>query len=191
MICGSQRAAWQARSLGLPEGRIMQVSGMVLNPKFYQPRDADRGRHQRAAGELRNLVPRKPMFVGGFTSLDSSSDAGHGPRGGAETDLEVGIAAHGLAHRPRRHRRVYRLAGNRGPRGSARVGGVDRSLWRVDSASGDPQPPARRWVDRVFYTGDNGMARALSAIWRDTPWTLGAIAGADQTFSSPAASQAA
>ena len=116
VICGSQRAAWQARSLGLPEGRIMQVSGMVLNPKFYQPRDADRGagrfrlglrpdlptglamfggegsmdlvkvgralnesgmgvqlillcgRHQRAAGELRNLVPRIPMFVGGFTS---------------------------------------------------------------------------------------------------------------------------
>jgi hypothetical protein len=77
-----------------------------------------------------------------------------------------------------------------------------------------PEYPGReRWVDRVFYTGDNGMARALSAIWRDTPWTLGAVAGgvqflagaslrpairlpsyvagADQTFSPPAASQAA
>jgi 1,2-diacylglycerol 3-beta-galactosyltransferase len=116
VICGSQRAARQARSLGLPEGRIMQVSGMVLNPRFYQARDADRaagraalglrpdlptglvmfggegsmnlvkighalnksvagvqlillcGRHQRAVAELRNLAPRIPMFVEGFTS---------------------------------------------------------------------------------------------------------------------------
>jgi hypothetical protein len=44
-----------------------------------------------------------------------------------------------------------------------------------------PEYPGReRWTDRVFYTGDDGVARALSVIWRDTPWALGAVAGAVQ-----------
>jgi hypothetical protein len=42
-----------------------------------------------------------------------------------------------------------------------------------------PDYPGReRWIDRVFYIGDDGMARPLSVIWRDTPWApLGAVAG--------------
>jgi hypothetical protein len=46
-----------------------------------------------------------------------------------------------------------------------------------------PEYPGReRWIDRVFYTGDDGMARPLSVIWRDTPWALGATAGIVQTL---------
>jgi len=37
-----------------------------------------------------------------------------------------------------------------------------------------------RWVDRVFYIGEDGVGRPLSEIWRDMPWTLGALAGAVQ-----------
>jgi hypothetical protein len=44
-----------------------------------------------------------------------------------------------------------------------------------------PEYPGReRWIDRVFYTGDDGMARPLSVIWSDTPWTLSAVAGTVQ-----------
>src|ERR1700694_4422258 len=35
VICGSERAARQARDLGLPEPRILRTSGMILNPRFY------------------------------------------------------------------------------------------------------------------------------------------------------------
>jgi len=44
-----------------------------------------------------------------------------------------------------------------------------------------PEYPGReRWIDRVFYTCDDGVDRPLSVIWRDTPWALGATAGALQ-----------
>jgi hypothetical protein len=46
-----------------------------------------------------------------------------------------------------------------------------------------PEYPGReRWVDRVFYTGDDDVARPLSVIWRDTPWALGATAGIVQAL---------
>ena len=35
VICGSKRAAGQARQLGIPEHRVLRTSGMILNPKFY------------------------------------------------------------------------------------------------------------------------------------------------------------
>jgi hypothetical protein len=44
-----------------------------------------------------------------------------------------------------------------------------------------PEYPGReRWVDRIFYHGDDGVPRPLSAIWRETPWLVGAAAGAIQ-----------
>lgn len=36
-ICGSERAAAQARELGHPDACIFRVSGMILNPRFYEP----------------------------------------------------------------------------------------------------------------------------------------------------------
>ena len=36
-ICGSERAAAQAREISHPDSRIFRVSGMILNPRFYDP----------------------------------------------------------------------------------------------------------------------------------------------------------
>jgi len=35
-ICGSDKAVEQARALGHPESKIFRVSGMILNPRFYE-----------------------------------------------------------------------------------------------------------------------------------------------------------
>ena len=35
-ICGTEKAVEQARALGRPEDRIHRVSGMILNPRFYE-----------------------------------------------------------------------------------------------------------------------------------------------------------
>jgi UDP-N-acetylglucosamine:LPS N-acetylglucosamine transferase len=43
-ICGTAKAVAQARALGHMDGRVMQTSGMILNPKFYEPVEADRAR---------------------------------------------------------------------------------------------------------------------------------------------------
>lgn len=41
-ICGTERAAGQARAHGHSEDRIFQTSGMILRPKFYGPIASDR-----------------------------------------------------------------------------------------------------------------------------------------------------
>jgi hypothetical protein len=55
---------------------------------------------------------------------------------------------------------------------------------RILQASGDilrryPEYPGRtQWTDRVFYKGENGVARSLSEIWQDrAPWMLMRAAG--------------
>lgn len=42
VICGSEHAAVQARLLGIPASRILRTSGMILNPRFYEPLEIDR-----------------------------------------------------------------------------------------------------------------------------------------------------
>lgn len=56
VICGSQRAAQQARALGIPEHHVLQTSGMILNPKFYEPLQVDRGAERIRLG----LDPDRP-----------------------------------------------------------------------------------------------------------------------------------
>ncbi len=50
VVCGTARAVEQARALGIPEDRIRRTSGMVLNPKFYEPVAADRRGERRRLG---------------------------------------------------------------------------------------------------------------------------------------------
>ena len=60
VICGSERAVAQARELGIPPDRILQTSGMIVHPKFYEPlklnRDAERARLGLRPDVLTGLV---------------------------------------------------------------------------------------------------------------------------------------
>jgi UDP-N-acetylglucosamine:LPS N-acetylglucosamine transferase len=48
--CGSDRAVAQAQELGHAASRILRTSGMILNPRFYEPIDADRGAQRQRLG---------------------------------------------------------------------------------------------------------------------------------------------
>jgi 1,2-diacylglycerol 3-beta-galactosyltransferase len=50
LICGSDRAVAQARELGHAERFIFRASGMILNPRFYEPVAVDRGAERRRLG---------------------------------------------------------------------------------------------------------------------------------------------
>jgi hypothetical protein len=55
-ICGTSKAAKQARALGHAEDHIFRTSGMILRPSFYQPITAD-----RAAARIKlGLDPDRP-----------------------------------------------------------------------------------------------------------------------------------
>jgi Glycosyltransferase family 28 C-terminal domain len=69
VICGSKRAARQARELGMPEHRILRTSGMILNPRFYISLVADRG-GERARLGLRPDLPTGLVLFGGEGSMD-------------------------------------------------------------------------------------------------------------------------
>jgi 1,2-diacylglycerol 3-beta-galactosyltransferase len=56
VICGSERAAEQARAIGLPKSRILRTSGMILSPKFYEPLHLDRKAERKRLG----LKPDRP-----------------------------------------------------------------------------------------------------------------------------------
>ena len=69
VICGSDRAAAQARRVGLPESRILRASGMILHPRFYSAVNPDRN------GELARLGlhPGRPtglVLFGGEGSME-------------------------------------------------------------------------------------------------------------------------
>ena len=70
LICGSDRAVEQARSLGFPEWRILQASGMILNPKFHAPTEIDRASERRRLG-LRPDLPTGLVMFGGEGSMDA------------------------------------------------------------------------------------------------------------------------
>ena len=68
-ICGSERAVAQACSLGLREDQIYQTSGMILNPKFYQPITADRAAERQRLGLDPDLATGLVMFGGQGSSV--------------------------------------------------------------------------------------------------------------------------
>ena len=69
VICGSAKAAEQARQIGLAEDRILHASGMVLHPSFYVPMRADRAR-ERARRGLRPDLPTGLVLFGGEGSTE-------------------------------------------------------------------------------------------------------------------------
>jgi len=50
LICGSERAVEQARQLGHSNERIFQTSGMILNPRFYNYAQINRGEERAKLG---------------------------------------------------------------------------------------------------------------------------------------------
>ena len=64
LICGTEKARQQALAMGHSPDRVFLTSGMILNPKYYQPVEVDRSRDLAALG----LDPKRPtalMMFGG------------------------------------------------------------------------------------------------------------------------------
>ena len=66
-ICGTERAARQARQMGHPDDRIFRVSGMILHPRFYEVPVAD-PIHERERLRLRPDLPTGLVLFGGHGS---------------------------------------------------------------------------------------------------------------------------
>jgi UDP-N-acetylglucosamine:LPS N-acetylglucosamine transferase len=67
LICGSDRAVAQARSMGHSEDRIFRASGMILHPRFYDPPVEDRIAARKRLG-LRPDLPTGLVLFGGHGS---------------------------------------------------------------------------------------------------------------------------
>jgi len=67
LICGSDRAVEQARSIGNSEDRILRASGMILHPRFYDPPVEDRTAGRVRLG-LRPDLPTGLVLFGGHGS---------------------------------------------------------------------------------------------------------------------------
>jgi UDP-N-acetylglucosamine:LPS N-acetylglucosamine transferase len=59
VVCGTAHAVVQARDAGVPAARIVQTSGMVIKPSFYDLAPTDRAADREALG----LDPRRPTAV--------------------------------------------------------------------------------------------------------------------------------
>jgi hypothetical protein len=64
LICGTEKAAEQARSFGYTDNRIHATSGMILRPRFYDPITVDRAEERRKLG-LRPETPTGLVLFGG------------------------------------------------------------------------------------------------------------------------------
>jgi hypothetical protein len=71
-ICGSERAVEQAREMGHQDQFIFRTSGMILNPRFYEPLEIDRAAERRKLG----LDPERPTGLVMFGGQGSSVMAG-------------------------------------------------------------------------------------------------------------------
>jgi Glycosyltransferase family 28 C-terminal domain/Monogalactosyldiacylglycerol (MGDG) synthase len=67
LICGSDRAVEQARSIGNSQDRILRASGMILHPRFYDPPVEDRTAGRARLG-LRPDLPTGLVLFGGHGS---------------------------------------------------------------------------------------------------------------------------
>lgn len=64
LICGTEKARQQALAMGHAKERVFLTSGMILNPKYYQPVDVDRVPELEALG-LDPKLPTALMMFGG------------------------------------------------------------------------------------------------------------------------------
>ncbi|MBG1258289.1 glycosyltransferase [Nostoc commune] len=64
VVCGTERAVEQARSLGVEEDLIVKTSGMVINPRFYEPIVSDRAQERQRLGLDPNCLTGLVLFGG-------------------------------------------------------------------------------------------------------------------------------
>ncbi len=69
LICGTEKAAQQARALGYPDARIFRTTGMILRPSFYQPVEADRESERHRLGLDAELPTGLVLFGGQGSSV--------------------------------------------------------------------------------------------------------------------------
>jgi len=67
VICGSEKAAQQARAIGKNATHIFQTSGMILRPDFYLPDNSDPLAIRKELG-LQTVLPTGMLLFGGFGS---------------------------------------------------------------------------------------------------------------------------
>jgi 1,2-diacylglycerol 3-beta-galactosyltransferase len=65
IVCGTDHAVEQARSLGHLDGTVFRTSGMILHPRFYEPRAVDRAAERRKLG-LDPELPTGIVLFGGY-----------------------------------------------------------------------------------------------------------------------------
>jgi 1,2-diacylglycerol 3-beta-galactosyltransferase len=63
-ICGTERAYLQCLEMGHPKERVFRTSGMILNPRFYEPLAVERHRDRAALG-LDEKLPTALLMFGG------------------------------------------------------------------------------------------------------------------------------
>lgn len=69
VVCGTQRAAEQARKMGYSGDRIFPTSGMILHPRFYEARPWDRGEERIRLGLDANRTTGIVLFGGHGSSV--------------------------------------------------------------------------------------------------------------------------
>jgi 1,2-diacylglycerol 3-beta-galactosyltransferase len=67
IVCGSDKAMAQARAEGYTDDELFRASGMILNPRFYEPRLSDPVAERVKLG-LKPDVPTAMVMFGGFGS---------------------------------------------------------------------------------------------------------------------------
>ena len=65
IVCGTEHAVEQARSLGHLDGTVFQTSGMILHPRFYEPEPEDRAGERKKLG-LDPELPTGIVLFGGY-----------------------------------------------------------------------------------------------------------------------------
>ena len=156
VICGSSRAAAQARALGYPESRILRTSGMILNPKFYAPLSVDRAAERARLG-LRPDLPTALVSFGGEGSMDAVKVARAIDRGRSDVQMIVLCGRHEEAIRKlraMRHRVPVHIEGF--------TTDVPFYMRLADFFIGKPGPGSI----------SEALAMRLPAIVERNPWTL-------------------
>jgi len=64
VICGSERAAEQARAKGYPDSSVFRASGMILRPRFYESADIDPLQERQRLGLRTDLRTGLVLFGG-------------------------------------------------------------------------------------------------------------------------------